>query len=141
MLSEYRENLAALIQDLRRRGTTVVVTGQPHFDSALASDDDRTRFWNGAVGDSATGPATTYYSERVLDTLAWKTNDAARGVAEALGVPYVDLDAVVPCDPRHYYDQFHLTPAGADLVGRAVADVISRAWLQAGSAGASPGPA
>ncbi len=139
MLREYRRNLAAVIRDLTSRGAAVIVTGQPHFDSAQASDDDRKQFWNGAVGDPAAGPVTTYYSERVLDTLAWTVNGTARDVAQDLGVPYVDLDAVVPCGPEYYYDQFHLTPAGADLVGRAVADVLVRTWLP-GPAAAEPQP-
>jgi lysophospholipase L1-like esterase len=131
MLAEYRRNLSAIVESLLRRRLVVVVLGQPHFDSAACSDVERSQFWNGGVGDPAKGPITTYYADSVLDELSRRVNATTQSVAAELSVPYVDLDRMVPNDLVHYYDQFHFTPAGADVVARAAADELAEALTEA----------
>ena len=126
MLAEFRENLAGIIEALRAKGVVVVVLGQPHYDSTGCTDEVFSQFWNGGVGDPAKGPVTTFYSDGVLDELSKQVNETARAVAAGTGVPYVHLDAIVPSDLRHYYDQFHFTPAGADAVARAAAAALTK---------------
>jgi lysophospholipase L1-like esterase len=104
----------------------VVVLGQPHYDSTGCTDEVSSQFWNGGIGDPAKGPVTTFYSDGVLDELSKQVNETARAVAAGTGVPYVHLDAIVPSDLRHYYDQFHFTPAGADAVARAAAAALTK---------------
>jgi lysophospholipase L1-like esterase len=126
MLGEFRENLAGIIEALLARGVVVVVLGQPHYDSTGCTDEVSSQFWNGGVGDPAKGPVTTFYSDGVLDELSKQVNDTARSVAAGIGVPYVHLDAMVPSDLRHYYDQFHFTAAGCDVVARAAAAALAK---------------
>jgi lysophospholipase L1-like esterase len=126
MLTEFRENLAGIIGALRARGVVVVVLGQPHYDSTGCTDEVSSQFWNGGIGDPAKGPVTTFYSDGVLDELSKQVNETARAVAAGMGVPYVHLDAIVPSDLRHYYDQFHFTAAGADVVARAAAVALTK---------------
>jgi hypothetical protein len=126
MLAEFRENLAGIIEALRAKGVVVVVLGQPHYDSTGCTDEVSSQFWNGGIGDPAKGPVTTFYSDGVLDELSKQVNETARAVAAGTGVPYVHLDAIVPSDLRHYYDQFHFTPAGADAVARAAAAALTK---------------
>jgi lysophospholipase L1-like esterase len=127
MLAEFRENLAGIVEALRARGVVVVVLGQPHYDSTGCTEEVSSQFWNGGIGDPAKGPVTAFYSDGVLDELSRQVNEAARTVAAGLGVPYVHLDAIVPSDLRHYYDQFHFTAAGSDAVARAAAEVLAKA--------------
>jgi len=62
----------------------------------------------------------------VLDELSKQVNETARAVAAGIGVPYVHLDAIVPSDLRHYYDQFHFTAAGCNAVARAAAAALAK---------------
>ena len=52
-------------------------------------------------------------------------NAITRSVAADLGVPVVDLDAIVPRDRAHLYDYVHLTAAGSRLVAEALADTLA----------------
>ncbi len=61
-------------------------------------------------------------------------NEVVREVAEAHGVPLVDLAALVPPDREHLYDFVHLTDAGS----RVVAEGLTAALL-AGPVAAIPG--
>ena len=126
MLASFRTHLTGIVEALRARGVIVVVLGQPHYDSTGCTAEVSSQFWNGGIGDPAKGPITTFYSDGVLDELSRQVNEAARAVAAGLGVPYVHLDAIVPSDLRHYYDQFHFTAAGSDAVARAAADTLAR---------------
>jgi lysophospholipase L1-like esterase len=125
MLAELRIGLTGIVEALLARGVRVVILGQPHYDSTGCGDEVASQFWNGGVGDPAKGPVTVYYSDGVLDELSRRVAVEARAVAEQLGVAYVHLDAIVPSDLKHYYDQFHFTPAGADVVARAAAESLA----------------
>jgi lysophospholipase L1-like esterase len=127
MLAEYRANLAGIIEALVARQLAVVVLGQPHYDSTGCSDFVASQFWNGGIGDPSKEPVTVFYSNGVLDELSRQVNIVTREVAERAGVPYVHLDAIVPSDLKYYYDQFHFTPAGSDIVARAAAEALGRA--------------
>jgi len=126
MLADFREHLTGIVETLRAKGAAVVVLGQPHYDSTGCTDEVSSQFWNGGIGDPAKGPITAFYSDGVLDELSRQVNEAARAVAAGLGVPYVHLDAIVPSDLLHYYDQFHFTAAGSDTVARAAAETLAR---------------
>jgi hypothetical protein len=125
VLAEFGKQLAGIVETLRSKGAIVVVLGQPHYDSTGCTAEISSQFWNGGIGDPAKEPITVYYSDGVLDELSRQVNETARAVAGRLGVPYVHLDAIVPSDLRHYYDQFHFTAAGSDAVARAAAEALA----------------
>jgi lysophospholipase L1-like esterase len=127
VLAEYRANLAGIVETLVAKHVAVVVLGQPHYDSTGCSDHVASQFWNGGVGDPSEAPVTVFYSNGVLDELSRRVTVVTREVAQQLGVSYVHLDAIVPSDLKYYYDQFHFTPAGSDIVARAAAEALGRA--------------
>lgn len=127
MLAEYQANLAGIVEALVARQLAVVVLGQSHYDSTGCSDHVASQFWNGGIGDPSKEPVTVFYSNGVLDELSRRVTGVTREVADQFGVPYVHLDAIVPSDLKYYYDQFHFTPAGSDIVARAAAEALGRA--------------
>ena len=53
-------------------------------------------------------------------------NAVSRRVAEAHGTGFVDLDAVVPKDLDHLYDDVHMTPRGCEIAADALTDELLR---------------
>jgi lysophospholipase L1-like esterase len=56
-------------------------------------------------------------------------NDVARGVADELGAPFLDLDLVFPRERRLFEDSIHVNAAGAARRGELVAELMLEAHL------------
>src|SRR4029453_7149058 len=52
-------------------------------------------------------------------------NDAAKAVADERGTAFVDFDASVPKDQRHFVDDVHMNRAGNNAIAEAAARWIS----------------
>jgi len=80
--------------------------------------------WQGGVGRPWKDRVTLYYSLDVVNRLLELVDSRVARVADALGVQHLDLRSLLTGRLRHYYDHDHHTPAGAAVIGRAVAAAL-----------------
>jgi hypothetical protein len=123
MLAHFERHLRALIGLVRARGARVVVARQPWLEKSL-TPEERALLWNFGAGRPYAQEVTTYFAHETVWKLLAAVDRRASEVARELGVEEVELNACVPRDFDHYYDEVHHTPRGCLLVGRAVAERI-----------------
>jgi len=123
LLEAFAAELGGLIELARTRAKTVVVVRQPWFDKVLTPEEERW-MWNFARGEIYGTDIDVYYTHRLVRELLGKLATVCGETTRAHGA--VDLDLTGRPEPglENFYDFLHLTPRGADLVGRAVARAI-----------------
>jgi len=107
----------------KAQGARVLVVHQPWIERDFTPEEER-QLWNFGCGRPYEDEVDTYYSRQVVGTLMREVNAVQARVAEELGVESLSLQERVPMDFEHFYDDLHLTPRGAELVGTIVADAI-----------------
>ena len=134
-LREYRGNLRALIDRAAAYGAPMLLLTQPTLWAPEMGPAEQARLLAGGLG-----PITTwcerqrYYAPAALARGMRAFNDALREVCRAPGALCRDLAAAVPRRADYFYDDMHLSEAGARLVA---AQVV--AWLVELDPGAVPG--
>ena len=123
MLDHFEMHLRRLVELVRAKGARVLIARQPWLEKQL-TPEERARLWNFGAGRPYAQEVTTYYAHETVWRLLAAVDERAVRVARELGVEELDLNAVVPRDFEHYYDELHHTPKGCELVGRAVAGKI-----------------
>jgi lysophospholipase L1-like esterase len=125
----YRRRIALLIEECLELGITPVFLTQPilyqdshHWRGIRAAD----RF---AGGEERPISAATFAG--MLGTL---NQDLIQVCSENDALCF-DLAGEVPCSYEYFYDAMHMTEAGADLVGRLVADFLREYITIAGTTG------
>ena len=122
----FEEHFAEVLRLCRRAAPRVVVARQPWFEKERFTAEEEAMFWNGGVGQAFREQVTVYYASEVIFALMAGVDARAARLAEAQGVPQVDLRPVLEMNVRFFYDHFHLTPVGCAPVGRLLADVVTR---------------
>jgi len=98
---------------------------QPWFDKDYTAEE-AARFWHGGVGKPWKEKITTYFELGLINRLLGLVDARVVQVADALGVPHVELLPLLNGGVRHYYDHDHYTPAGAAVVASAVAAALTQ---------------
>jgi lysophospholipase L1-like esterase len=120
-LAEYRANLEALVAGARTYGARLLLLTQPTLWAADMEPAERARLLAGGLGPIKTWCAhQRYYSPRALAEGMRAFNDILRGVCRRLDLPCRDLAAAVPARAEYFYDDMHLSEAGARLVAELV---------------------
>lgn len=122
--ARFETNLRRTIQFAQRHVSHVVVARQPWFRKDAYLPDELALFWSGSVGDAYSTRCDTFYSPEALSEMMRRIDASAEAVAEALGVPSVNVGSVLESSVRMYMDQFHFTPPGSDVVAGAIADEV-----------------
>ena len=105
----------------RADGHTLVLASQPFLHSPALSSDDRAKLLFGPV---FCAEGRTFPDDPSMEAGLRRFNQIARDVAAANGVPFLDFEAAVPKDGRHFSDDVHMTAAANEIVAKVVFD-----WL------------
>lgn len=124
-LAEYRRNLLAFVAGARRYGAPVLLLTQPTLWAVEMGPAERGRLLAAGVGPIKTWCAhQRYYSPRALAEGMHAFNNVLRDVCRLPDVACRDLAAAVPARAEYFYDDMHLSEAGARLVAGLVTDWI-----------------
>lgn len=115
---QYRERVAAIVEQLAARGVHVVLMGQP-TSWAAADPAVESLLWFGWNQDRS-----VYFQRETMTEAMRRFNEAVAEVARERGVDYVDVQAL--CGRAElFYDDCHWNEAGA----RAVAGLLVEALV------------
>jgi lysophospholipase L1-like esterase len=120
-LPRFREYVDTLVRTVQADGATIFVGSQASlYRSDLAPEESRLLFF----GPIMCGDGSTYPSTEALKNGMRLFNEAAREIAGARGVRFLDFEAAVPKTPTYFTDDAHLTRAGNEILARVAADAI-----------------
>ena len=102
----------------------MLVVLQPWLEGPYTAEEAAT-FWHGGVGRAWKETVTVYYDLEIINRLLALVQARAATVADALGVPHLDVLRLLNQRFRHFYDHDHYTPAGAAIVAQAVASAFT----------------
>ncbi len=123
MLVHFERWLRRTVETARGKASRVLVVRQPWLRKAFTPEEDQ-RLWNFGGGRPYLEEVTTYYSHDVVNRLMGGVDQVAARVADDMGVESLDLMQRLSHDFETFYDRLHFTPAGARVVGTAVAEAI-----------------
>jgi len=116
--TRYLRMLALLCRDA---DVPLVLCAQPSIYREDLDQEELDSLWMGLInrGELNLDPATLAQGMRAY-------NQRIREVSEAWGVRFVDLDAAVPKDLVHFYDDCHYTTQGSAKVAEALIEALTR---------------
>ena len=116
-LAAFRENLALLVERVQADGVTLVLATQPSLyrEGLTAAEEESLWFHKYLCVADGRRPDVMSMARGMA-----MFNAATRDVAEAYGVPLVDLDSAVPKTGEYFLDDCHYTEAG----NRRIAETI-----------------
>lgn len=123
MLDHFERHYRELLKLAARHARRVVVARQPWFEKDFTPEESRW-MWQFGQGRPYEETLTTYYRHALVWKLMRRVDERAAAICDELGIEHVDLQAVMPRDLEHYYDEMHHTPKGCAVIGRAVASRI-----------------
>ncbi|HWC04535.1 MAG TPA: GDSL-type esterase/lipase family protein [Methylomirabilota bacterium] len=124
-LAEYRRNIVALAERARAYGAPMLFLTQPTLWAEEMPPDAAARLLAGGIGPIKTWCThRRYFSPRALAQGMRAFNDVLRDVCRSPGMACRDLAAAVPPRAEYFYDDMHLSEAGARLVAGRVIDWI-----------------
>jgi len=120
-LGEYRRNLQALAERARAYGAPIVFLTQPTLWAKDMGAAERSRLLAGGIGPIKTWCThQRYYSPQTLAAGMQAFNDVLRDVCREPGMTCRDLAAALPPRANYFYDDMHLSEAGAARVAELV---------------------
>jgi lysophospholipase L1-like esterase len=125
MLGRFEESFRALLHAARAKAGSVVVL-RPCWARGGPEPDAPEHGWMFADGDLRSEPVQRWYSQRVADRLLEMVERRMSAIVRELGLPEIDPKLLVEAGPAHFYDAGHLTPAGCEILGQAVAQAVLR---------------
>lgn len=117
-LTAFENNLDALLHMMKADGVTVIMASEPSMYAAPNVGEWGQNFW---MQKSLCRMGDEYPSTESLAAGMQTFNEVARRLAQRHGVPFLDLDAELPKDPRFMFDDCHYTAEGNELVAKIVA--------------------
>jgi hypothetical protein len=120
MLDRFERGLDRLLSVARACTERVVLVRQPWF-GPVPTTDEEAMFWNFGLGRPYKSPVSAYLTPRAVDALMHAMDARSCAVATARGVDQVDTMGTLERSGRTFYDELHLTPEGAAVVGRLAA--------------------
>lgn len=121
-LDTFKSNYEQLVRAIQADGHLVVVASEPSLYKDVMSPDEERVLWFAPVFCAEGGE----YPD--LDSMhrgMTQFNAAAKAVADERGTAFVDFDASVPKDLRHFVDDVHMNRAGNDAIAESAARWIS----------------
>ena len=137
VLDHFEHHYRQLIRRAKAHADRVLVVRQPWFEGEYTAEE-RAHFWHGGMGKPWKETVGVYYSLEVINRLLGIVDARAAEIAEDLGVTHLNLRPLLTLRLRHYYDHDHYTPAGAAVVGHAVAAALLAPPIDGGGRPASP---
>lgn len=116
----YADRLENLIQTCRRRGLSVLLCTCPRAFGDEAAPTDQHTLAASALAYNST------LSLAGLNDAYTRYNQVVREAARRHDLPLIDLDRIVPKRRAYFVDSVHLSDAGHELVGRAVAEAVAK---------------
>lgn len=123
MFAHFERSFRAMLRRGKEKAARIVVAPQPWFDRE-PTPEERATWWHGAAGQPYTQVVTEYYDSDVVARLMVEAERRMVRICAEEGVACAPVRPMVPASGRHYYDFFHFTPQGAELVGRGLADAV-----------------
>jgi len=123
VLESFEHHFRRLVGRAKAHADHVLVVRQPWFDGPYTAEETA-RFWHGGVGRPWKETVTVYYDLETVNRLLALVQARAAEVADALGVPHLNVLPVLTQRFRHFYDHDHYTPAGAAVVAHAIAAAL-----------------
>lgn len=125
MLDAFEQNFRGIIRAGQAKGARIVIVRQPWLDRELSVEEEPL-LWNSALGRPYKEPVDTFLATREFRALMHAIDSRAAHVALEVGVESVDVKPLLDLSTKMFSDYLHFTPAGAEVVGNAVADVVLR---------------
>jgi lysophospholipase L1-like esterase len=125
LVSHFEHHFRRAVSRAQAHADHVLVLRQPWFEKDYTAEE-RARFWHGGAGKPWKEKVTTYFDLGLINRLLGLVDARVVQVADALGVPHVELLPLLNGGVRHYYDHDHYTAAGAAIVASAVAAALIR---------------
>jgi len=123
MLDHFEYHFRRLLQRAIANADRVLVVHQPWLDKEF-TPTEAARMWHGGVGQVWRQEVTAYYSFEVVSQLVTLLEMRVARVANELRLQHLNLMPLLDQSLETFYDCFHLTPAGAMTVARAIADTL-----------------
>jgi len=125
MLDHFDRNFRELIRCAQSKARTVIVV-RPCWARGGIRDGSAEHGWMFAAGDLRTGDNRAWYSQRVADCLLEMVERRMSAIARDCGAAEIDPKPLLHPTLEHFYDVCHLSPAGCEILGRAVAQAVLR---------------
>ena len=135
MLDLYRKYLTELVRLSKKRAKRVLVVRTPWFDRE-PTEREEAAFWNLGLGKPGEEKVDRYLSFATARKLLEEMDRVTLEVAESEGAEHVDVRSQIEFSLETFYDEFHLTPKGCEIMGAIVANAILK-----GAQGELPKPA
>lgn len=123
-LARYKRQLEEIIDIGSAAGVRVIFMSQPALWKADLNEAERDLLWMGGPPLNRLKDAATYFSVEALAEALNAYNDTLLRVCQSRNVDCVDAAAVVPRDPRFFYDDAHFTEKGAELIATTAASQL-----------------
>ncbi len=122
-LEDFLEHLREMIAVARTRGVRFILMTEPFVYQEKLDAAVNERLWMGWLGSVSHRPINL--SPDFLAREMNRFDDAVRELARKEGVELIDLEREIPKDLVHFYDDVHLTPAGAERAGEVVSAYLA----------------
>lgn len=122
------DNIRSFQKLCREAGVRYVLVLLPWNEPERFSPEEDSLLWFGRWNETnapAGAPWSFVRTEQLFDRFG-QMDTRARELCEADGIECVALRRAVPTDFRHFYDEAHITPLGAEVVAKAMLDRLSR---------------
>jgi hypothetical protein len=124
MVDHFERRFREMLANVKAKVPRVVLVRQPWFRKARYEPAEIAAFWHGAAGNPYGGEVATYYGFGVVSRLVDLVDRRVAEVADDMGIQHVDLMPLLEPSLGTFYDFWHFTPAGAKVVGMAVAEAL-----------------
>ena len=125
MLEQFDCHFRRALERASAHANRVIVVRQPWFDKEYTSEE-AAHMWHGGAGQAWREQVTSYYSFEVVSRLMARVDRQAAAIAEEMNIEQLDLMPILERSLATYYDGFHATPLGAQVVAKEIAAAIQR---------------
>ena len=124
-LARFEQDLDAAVRRACAGAREVVLVRQPVFRKDRYTPEEEALLWNGGIGNAYRGAEVkVFYSTEVILAVLDRIEEIVRRVAVRHGALFVETRGRVTPGTESFYDHFHLTPHGAEQLGRCVAEAV-----------------
>jgi len=125
VLSHFEHHFDRIVRRAKAHADRVLVVRQPWFDKDYTAEE-AARFWHGGMGRPWKEKVSVYFGLALVNRLLGLVDARVVAVADALGVPHLDVRVLLNQGLLHFYDHDHYTPDGAAVIASAVAAELTR---------------
>jgi hypothetical protein len=122
-LAHFEDLLVEAIRIAHGFAKHVLVIRQPHFSVPRPSAEEQAMLWHGFV-DERVRPRRVFYTHRAICEMMRLVDGATERACLRSGAEMLAASEFIQPTSKNFYDHFHLTPAGARLLGEHLAERI-----------------